>query len=353
MIKQRIAIYIPSIYDGGSERFAVVLSKGLADRGHKVFLLTAPVQQGEFIVAGNVNRIILHKNMNFVKNVMLLRRFLIENEIDVCVAVGIYPNLVSAAANVIPLRTKMILSERNAPKQDFLSWKSRLLRRLLYRYGDAFVFQTPDARAVYSKKIQKRGVVIPNPLKDGLPKRTGICRNKIVAIGRLTPQKNYHLLLSAFAKVCKINAEYTLHIYGQGIEEQILKNYANELRIQDRVVFEGFYLDVHEQIKDADIFVMTSDFEGLPNALVEAMAMGFPVISTDCPAGGPRMLIQDGVNGLLIPVADKDGLVAALMRYINNSEEKECIALRASEISILYDANNIMDKWENLFNNIL
>lgn len=347
MIKKRIAIYIPSIYDGGSERFAVVLSKGLADRGHDVFLLTAPEQKGEFAVAGNVNRIILHRNMNFVRNVMLLRRFLIEKEIDVCVAVGIYPNLVSAAANTNSLRTKIILSERNAPKQDFLSWKSRLLRRLLYRRGDAFVFQTPDARAVYSKKIQKRGVIIPNPLKDGLPKRTGGRRKEIVAVGRLTPQKNYPLLLSAFAEVCKKNAEYTLHIYGQGIEEKMLKKYVNKLRIQDRVVFEGFYLDVHERIKDADIFVMTSDFEGLPNALMEAMAMGFPVISTDCPAGGPRMLIRNGENGLLVPIGDKISLSASMIYLIDTPKVKENMAQKASEISMFYSLDRIISEWEN------
>lgn len=351
MIKQKIAIYIPSIYDGGSERFAVVLSKGLADRGYEVFLLTALEQKGEFSVAKNVHRVILHKNMNFLRNIMAFRHFLIENDIDVCVAVGIYSNLVSAAANSISLRTKIILSERNAPKQDFLSWKSKLLRTLLYRYGDSFVFQTPVARAFYSKKIQKRGIIIPNPLKDGLPKRTGVCRNEIVAVGRLTSQKNYHLLLSAFAEVCKKNEKYTLHIYGQGIEEQVLRNYVNELDIQNRVIFEGFFLNVHDQIKDADIFVMTSDFEGLPNALMEAMAMGFPVISTDCPVGGPRMLIRNGENGLLVPVGDRDALSAAMIYLIETPILKERIAQKASEVSTLYNLDTIISEWEHFLNN--
>lgn len=344
---RKIAVYNYNIFGGGSERFTIVLSKGLADLGYEVLLLTGPIHESEYSVAENVKRIVIHSQMSFVKNLKELYEYLNRNKVEVCVAIGIYPNLVAAATKCFFLSTKIILSERNAPKEDVLSWKSKVLRFLFYRFADAFVFQTLEAKAFYSKQIQKKGVVIPNPLKEGLPKRGEVRSKQIVAVGRLMPQKNYALLLNAFAEVCSWNNDYTLHIYGQGNLEHDLRLLSKELGIDNRVVFEGFVLDVHERIKNADIYVMTSDFEGLPNALMEAMAMGFPVISTDCPAGGPRMLITNEQNGLLIPVKDKNALVLALKKYIEESEWRENIAFQARKVSNKYSMINIIHIWHD------
>lgn len=343
-----IAIIMTSIAGGGSERFATVLANGLATRGHEVHLLTGPKRSGEYSLNNQVNRAVLYTKMSLIKNAKSLRGYLKQHHIDFCVAVGIYPNLVAALSN-INLKTHIILSERNAPKEDHLSMASKILRKLLYWRGDAFVFQTPDAKAFYCRNIQKRGVVIPNPLKDNLPNRTENTHHEIVAVGRLMPQKNYPMLMDAFALVVKRKPEYILRIFGKGRDEVKLKSKANHLGIADKVVFEGFSLNVHEQIRESEIYVLSSDFEGLPNALMEAMAMGFPVVSTDCPCGGPRMLIQNNINGLLVPVGDSQSMANAILRFIEHPELQIGCAKEAMKARELYSVGNILNQWERLF----
>lgn len=345
----KVAIQINGIAGGGSERFAVLLANGLSDQGYAVTLLTGPRQPDEYEVRGTVNRVELFHGQKIPVSSLILRHYLIGHQIDVCVAIGIVANLTAALANIM-LKTRMILCERNAPKEDHLSWKSKLLRKLLYRRGDAFVFQTPDARAFYSESIQRKGVVIPNPVKEGLPRRSGVARKEIVAVGRLRPQKNYPLLLKAFSKVYQKHSDYQLRIFGKGNGLSELMGLAQTLGINQAVTFEGFRTDVHQAMVDSDIYVMSSDFEGMPNALLEAMAMGFPVVSTDCPCGGPRMLIKDRENGLLTMVGDVDDLASAINLLIEEPDLKQTCASHALHLNEEYALREIIVKWDKLLN---
>lgn len=347
--KQRIAIYSISLAGGGSERFAALLASGLCNRGYTVHLLTREPEDNEYDVDPKVRRCTLHgSNANFISHAFALRRYLSDNAIETCIAVGIYPNLISCLANVLGTKTRIIISERNAPKEDRLSSKSKMLRALLYRHADAFHFQVPEARNFYCSSIRRRSFVIPNPLKGNLPERgEGDKRKKeIVAVGRLMPQKNYPMLLRAFAIVCQSDNDYSLHIYGQGILLDELKAYAATLGIDGRVCFEGYAINVHQRITNSDIYVLSSDFEGLSNSLMEAMAMGFPVVATDCPCGGARMLISNEDNGLLTPVGNHEAMAAAILRMINNSEEKERMATAAKRAAEKYSLDNIINLWE-------
>ena len=344
----KIAIFMPRIVGGGSERFATVLANGLSARGHDVRLLTGPPKKGEFFLSNEVKRFILYKKISLLKDAKTLHNYLKTNQIDVCVAVGVYPNLVAALAN-IHLKSFIILSERNAPKQDYLSLRIRILRKFLYWRGDAFVFQTPDAKAFYSKSIQKRGVVIPNPLLENLPIRIKNTRHEIVAVGRLMPQKNYPLLLAAFAMVEKKHPDYILRIFGRGPLEEKLKSYAKSLDIANKVIFEGFSLNVHDKIKESEIYVLSSDFEGLPNALMEAMAMGLPVVSTDCPCGGPKMIIENETNGVLVPVGNKELMASSICRFIEDADFRENCANEAFKVRERFCVENILNQWEDVF----
>ena len=126
--------------------------------------------------------------------------------------------------------------------------------------------------------------------------------------------------MNAFYEVHKVHPEYKLKIFGTGNEKGYLLKLKAQLKLEGCVLFEGFHRNVHEKIKNSDIFVMTSDYEGMPNALLEAMAMGFPVISTDCPVGAPREMIIDGYSGILVPVGHKEKLVEAMKRLIEEND---------------------------------
>jgi glycosyltransferase involved in cell wall biosynthesis len=259
---------------------------------------------------------------------------------------SIYANLVVGGINSPAMKTKMIISERNDPRHDHISIKSKILRKLLYHRADFFVFQTKQEQQYYSKSIQKRSVIIHNMLKEDLPYRSQInAKKEIVAVGRFLPQKNYPMLLSAVKMVFEKHPQYILKIYGKGPLEKELKMKVTELGINDHVFFEGFHLDVHECMKDADIFVMSSDFEGLPNALMEAMAMGFPVVTTNCPAGGPEELITDGVNGMLVPVGDSQAMAEKINYLIENKEIKEEMGRKAVGIRETHTSEHICAAW--------
>ena len=349
----KLSIVIPYLRGGGSERFAVNLANGMISKGHEVFVLTAHPIENEYQLEDNVRRIELIKHKKILYDSSKLRSFNKKNKIDICVAIGIYPNICAGLASFGKYKkVKYILCERNDPVHDKLSILSKTARKLLFWRGDGFVFQTSDAKSFYSKAIQKRSVVISNPVKSGLPDRSDERKKEFVAVGRLSPQKNYKMLIKAFGVVCKNNKDYILRIFGQGELSEELKALANQLGIEERVIFEGYKENVHECIKDSDIYVLSSFFEGMPNALMEAMAMGFPVISTDCPAGGSKVLINDGINGLLTEVDDYEKLATKMLFMINNFHQKEMMGKEARKIREVCSLPAIIDKWENYINQI-
>ena len=242
---------------------------------------------------------------------------------------------------IMGLGVKHVISERNDPAHFAGKKTTRIFSRLLMRFADGFVFQTRKAQDYYSKSIRKRSVVIHNPLYD-VPKiaiERGHKRKEIVSVGRLNKQKNQRLLISAFADIYKTYPAFKLIIYGEGPERQSLEQYIKDLNL--------------DKIRDSYMFVMTSDFEGMPNALMEAMSLGLPCISTDCPCGGPSELIVDKKNGRLVPVGDKNALSNVMRKLIENEEDAEKIGTEAKTICDTHSIDRICMKWYNFFERIV
>lgn len=247
------------------------------------------------------------------------------------------------AANSVKVKT--VFCERNNPVRPDMPKNIMKLRDKLCKKCSEAVFQTYEQKDYYTK-IKGKKVVIPNAIKDGLPERfEGKRRNEIVNFCRLSKQKNLPLLIDAFEMILKEYPDYTLRIYGKGEEKENLIKYIEDKGLQEKVFLNDFAEDIHERIRDAKMFVSTSDFEGLSNTMIEAMAIGLPCVCTDCDGGGAKMMIKDHENGLLVPKGDLKAVYSAMKEIINDKELSEKLSVNATKVKEDLKASKITEKW--------
>lgn len=244
------------------------------------------------------------------------------------------------------VRAKTIISERCSPIDTVIGQKKGKWTLKQYKKADCVVFQTNDAMACYPSVIREKGVVIPNPIKENLPERfVGERRKEIITFGRLDKQKNLPMLIEAFARLSSEYPTYTLRLFGRGQEKERLFELISELGLRDKVFVEDFASNIHELVRDAAMYISSSDYEGISNSMLEALAIGLPCICTDCPAGGARMAIQDGENGYLVPVRDVEALIAAMRKLMSSSELAEKFSENAVDIKQRWSTEKIAKQW--------
>lgn len=244
-------------------------------------------------------------------------------------------------------KRKIIVSVRNDPRHEYTSIFEKIIMKILYRRVNGFVFQTEEARDFFGKKIKEKSVVIPNPINESYLFEKQILKKekKIVSVGRLVEQKNHVLLIDAFSMIAKKFKDYKVIIYGSGELKGQLQNKINLLNLQRQIALAGEVMNVRENIEDAALFVLPSIYEGMPNSLIEAMAIGLPCISTDCPCGGPRFLIKNNVNGILVPVNDTKKMANEIERLLNDKELRDKLGENAKKIKKVLDTNKINKMW--------
>lgn len=281
-----------------------------------------------------------------------IHRFLKKIGSDVVISFGV-PNAMYDVIGNLGLNTKHIVCERNDPSHFRGKYITRILSRQLMKKADGFVFQTKEAQKFYGGNIAKRSVIIPNPLfiSEQSPKAIydGVREREIVSAGRLNKQKNHALLIRAFANIVEKYPDYRLIIYGEGPERKNDETLIQSLSLIDKVRLPGAINDVPNAIYKSSIFVLSSDFEGMPNALMEAMAMGLPCVSTDCPCGGSKELIENTVNGLLFPVGDEESLVNSIIYLIENPDIAKKLGNKAFEIREKMNLDILSRKWYDFF----
>ena len=253
---------------------------------------------------------------------------------------------------VKPFGSKIIYAERNASEVEFpeeSDKRSRLINLVVK--ADGVVLQTKDELKFYEGKL-KNSAVINNPVKEDLPEKyIGERRKVIVNFCRISNQKNLPLLFEAMQKLHKDYPEYVLEIYGNTVEkheEELLKEYKELIKAWNAESYIKLLppsKDVHKIIRDCAMFVSSSDFEGLSNSMIEAMAIGLPCVCTDCLGGGAREMITDGENGLLVPMNDPESLYQAMKRFIEDPELAEKCSKNAEKKREELSLPVIADKW--------
>lgn len=348
-MKKNITLISQEYKMSGIHRMESQLIKEWKKQGHTVNIIDnkcQPVDHDE--MESRTLKKIPESKVFFVKYIKRIKRFkqyFNAHPDDMIVALGWRQGCWAAIVGLF-VKNRVLISERNDPTKNPTSAIRRRLRNICFRLVDVCVFQTEDAMKYFAKSIQKKGVVIPNPINEQIPVFDIKEReNYIIAVGRLNPQKNFHMLLDAFALFHKDYPQYVLDIYGDGVLLDELTAYTERLGVKASVNFKGFSSDIYPLMAKAAMYVSSSDYEGISNSMLEALAIGVPTVCTDCPVGGARQMIEDGVNGLLTPVGDAQAFYQAMCRIAGDREFADRIAKNAQDIRKKYPIEVIADKW--------
>ena len=350
----KVFMLIRSIQKGGASQNWIWVGETLADRGHDVVAMNYK-QNRDISVAENVKwikRFDLDKKGFFAKLVSI-RKEIKDSNADVCISFLLDANIFNILS-CIGLKTKSIVCERNDPFKPGY-WKLRLCKPL-FRLAGGAVFQLQKV-AEYYDNIKAPTAVIPNPVlfpPSITIKPANKREDKICVIGRFDIfQKRNDIMVDAFKMFSEKYSHYKLYFYGREGDENKVKNQVKLLGIEDKVFFPGFTFNPQEEMASAKMFVLTSDFEGIPNSLMDAMALGLPCVATDCSPGGAALLIEDGVNGFLVPKGDTMAIAEKMKLIASEPELADRLGFEAQKILSRFSASDIGDKWNAYINNLI
>ena len=346
-----IVFVTPTLNGGGAERVAVELSRYFVSRGRSfTFLLTKQADTDYQIPAGvGVIRPSVGQRTGPLQQAKAIRSMMKEDPSRVFISFLADQNVLTLFAG-IGLPNRVFVSVRNIPEADLGGSRPlQFLRDLLYRRSAGVVFQTREQMGHFPRAIAECGTTIPNPLRDDLPQPwRGARRNVVATSGRLVPQKNHPMTIEAFSRFLVKHPGFRLEVYGKGPLEQELRSFAAKLGVADSVDFFGFCDDATKRICSASAYVMSSDFEGLSNSMIESLAMGVPTACTRCAGGGAEQTIVDGVNGLLVDRGDVAGMADAMARLVDDEETSAALSVRALSLRDSLSLDAIGSMWAEL-----
>lgn len=350
-----IALVILTLGPGGAERVISNLANQWVKSGHRITLITLEHSSKLpfYPLDPKIDLLQLSKTLqkpsslwayvsNLGQRLTSLRTTLKQLHPDLVLSFIDQMNIVTLLLSR-GLKLPIFVSERIDPAFHSLSFIYKILRRFTYPWAHRIIVQTPSAACYFPTFLQKKISIIPNSINPcTLPFKYRKIQ-KIVSVGRLAPQKDYPTLLKAFENLSLKYPDLTLTIYGEGPERSFLENLIQDFGLKDSVFLAGIVSNIEKALLDFDLFVFPSRFEGFPNALGEAMALGLPVVASQC--SGNKDLIQNGINGLLFPVGDVEKLALAIESLILNQKKSENLGKNAKHISEKFGEQMVMSLW--------
>lgn len=352
---RRYLFFIGTLCNGGAERVVSILAGKMAEKGLNIEILTYYERERSYEIHPNVKISsveTLTKTTNKIKNLFWLRKYFRENAKVVLSFLAPF-NMMAIIAGMgsgIPV----IVADRNDPNKVPSNRVIRIIRDFLYVFADKIVVQTEKNKKYFNCSIQKKCIVIYNPVDLGDYHAIALkthSKRKIVTAGRLMPQKNQKMLINAFSAILKQKMEYELVIYGEGPNRQELECLVKERGLESKVSLPGNVTDLYEKIKDAELFVLSSDYEGMPNALIEAMCMGLPCISTK--VSGAIDLIQNGKNGILTEIGSESELTGAMQMLLGNNDARLRLAKEAVKLGDELSTDKIVKQWTDVIEDVI
>lgn len=355
MEKKEILVVTNYFTNGGAQRVLSELCSEWSREGHHVVALQLDTDMyaDSYVLDNKIDWINLKfrsrfKIIQYLAYIAFLLKALCKHKNAVVVAF-VHSAIRSVGIASLFTGNKVVFSERSDPNKYPSTKLKRKIRNWLYYFADVCVFQTEEAMHYFPNKIQKKGVVIPNPINSNLPDMySGVRRKAIVAAGRLDSQKNIPMLINAFTRLSKEFTDFTLEIYGRGDDEKKLRKLISQLHMESKIFLMGFSNNLFERILDCTMYVSSSDYEGISNSMLEALALGLPSVCTDCPVGGARLAIQDGENGLLVPVGDVDAMYRAMKRIVEEPGLARKLSDNAYKIRERFSIEKISEQWLDL-----
>ncbi|MBW3543647.1 MAG: glycosyltransferase family 4 protein [Planctomycetes bacterium] len=350
-----------SLSGGGAERVVSWLANRWTERGRRVTVITLQrAEAAEYDLNPRVERIALGQAgrsqsawqavwKNFAR-ARRLRRAVRQSDARTVLSFTEKVNVLMLLA-CFGLAVRVVIAERTDPRAHHIGRSWGLMRRLLYRRCGGIVVQTDAVREWARRLVGPAPVyVVPNAVRSHPAGDDFECGDlpdtrRTVALGRLSPEKGFDLLIAAFGQVAMQHPEWTLEIHGEGDERRPLEEQIANLALAGRVALPGWTPQPDRVLAEAELFVLPSRYEGMPNALLEAMSCGLPCVSFDCDSG-PREIIRDDVDGVLVPAGDVHALGQALSRMMGDRPLRERLGDRAREVRERFGEERVLALWD-------
>lgn len=359
---RHIAFYIGSLHKGGAERVFVNLATYFLSAGYRVTMITQYRLEDEYELPDGADRVISDlsesecrgRAYNFCARILKLHRVIRQTDADLLMTTAGKSNFMAIACAAF-LPTRVVVSVVADPPLEYPTRIMRFLLQTMFGDADGIIMQTHRQLSCLRKGLQRVSVILPNSISPefAADRFEGERSHNIYMVGRMDDNKNQAMAISAFSQAAESRPGYKLIICGDGPLRSELEELAAASGASDRIEFAGMVSDVPARLRDAYAFVLTSDTEGMPNTLLEAMSLGVACISTDCPCGGPAEVITDGVNGLLIPVRDTGALTSALERLMDDESLTVRIGDAAYDSMLDHRPEVVNRRWRTYYESVM